>query len=69
MYPLIKAIAALDLKIAGEQESSLEATCTLVAVEPSQGLILHQLGLQVGEGGSLIVKKTPLRLNSTSAEF
>ena len=57
--PFDQSYCSTGLRMVWGQKSSLEATCTLVAAVPSQILILHQLGVQVGEGGSVVVKKDP----------
>ena len=47
----------------------MEAAGTLVVAAPSPGSILHHPGVQVGHGGGLVVIRTPVRLNSNSAEL
>ena len=42
---------------------------TLVEATPSSGSILHHPGVRVGNGGSVVVIRTPVRPNSDSAKF
>ena len=46
-----------------------EAAGTLVVAAPSPDQFCTTWGMQVGDGGGVVVKRTPVRPNSNSAEF